>query len=103
MRKSFIILALLASFTALSVKASEVSDKEKDGIEAEVTPVTIVVSGAQVHVSGAEGQMLEVYNLAGVRVAVMKIDSEDKSMTLNLPKGCYILRVGNTARKVSIR
>ncbi|MCR5820673.1 MAG: T9SS type A sorting domain-containing protein [Bacteroidaceae bacterium] len=103
MRKPIFIFLLFASCVAASVHASGFNGVERDEMESEVSPVSIVVNGAQVRVANAEGQMLEVYNLAGVRVAVVKIDSEDKTINLNLAKGCYILRVGNTARKVSVR
>lgn len=33
----------------------------------------------------------------------IKIDGQDKRYTLNLPKGCYIIKVGNVVRKISIR
>lgn len=33
----------------------------------------------------------------------VKVDGGDKHYTLNFPKGCYIVKVGNVVRKVSIR
>lgn len=62
----------------------------------------ISVSGKTVHVTNAEGQTLEVYNITGVRVGSYKIDSPDKQITLSLTKGCYILRVGKITRKVAL-
>lgn len=53
--------------------------------------------------TGANGEMLYVYNVAGVRVKSVKVDGDDKRFEMNLPKGCYILKVGKTVRKVSIR
>ena len=34
---------------------------------------------------------------------IARIDSYDKVIDLNLSKGCYIVKVGKTARKISIR
>lgn len=65
--------------------------------------VSIVVEEGVIHVTGAVGQTLYVYNVAGVRVKSIRVDGDDKRFDLNLPKGCYILKVGKTVRKISIR
>ena len=65
--------------------------------------VTISVSESTLHVTGAAGQALYIYNVAGVRVMSIKVDGPDKRYELNLPKGCYIVKVGKTVRKISIR
>ena len=65
--------------------------------------VTISVSESTLHVTGAQGQALYIYNVAGVRVMSIKVDGPDKRYELNLPKGCYIVKVGKTVRKISIR
>lgn len=64
--------------------------------------VTIKTDGRKVHVSGAEEQTLEVFNIAGVKVASYVIDSSEKTINLTVPRGIYILRVGKVARKVNI-
>lgn len=63
----------------------------------------IVVDGSSVRVIGANGQKLYVYNVAGVRIQSIKVEGADKHFDLNLPKGCYILKVGKTVRKVSVK
>ena len=65
--------------------------------------VTISVSESTIRVTGAAGQMLSLYDLAGVRVAYFKVDSAEKHFDLGLPKGCYIVKVGKVVRKVAIR
>lgn len=61
------------------------------------------IVGNVLHVVGAENEQLAIYNVTGVRVMSVKVDGDDKHYTLNLPKGCYIVKVGNVVRKVSIR
>ncbi len=98
------ILSIL--FVALFVVGTPVfamSDAELSTIDASVTEMTITVNGSTVRVTGANGCVLSVYNVAGVRVKTVKIDSADKLYDLDLPKGCYILQVGKTVRKISIR
>ena len=72
--------------------AIEILDNEPQGI-------TINVRESVVQIVGANGETLHVYNVAGVRIKSIKIDGDDKRFELNLPKGCYILKV----RKISVR
>ena len=101
MKKSCIILALALTFGVMPLWASE--DFEKEETEVELSAVQLNVNGSHVHIQGAFGKTLDIYNVAGVRVATFKIDSEDKTLNLNLTKGCYILKVGKVVRKISIR
>ena len=55
------------------------------------------------HVVNANGQTLEIYNVLGVKVMNIKIEGNDKKYELNLPKGCYIVKIGKLARKISIK
>ena len=48
------------------------------------------------------GLIKYIYNVAGVCVMTLRVDSNDKRFDLNLAKGCYIVKVGRTVRKVSI-
>ena len=94
MKKFYLFFILAATLFAMPVWATE--DGDNDGVEAELTPITI-------NIVGAAGKTLEIFNVAGVRVATFKIDNDDKTLNLNLGKGCYILKAGKVVRKVSIR
>lgn len=72
-------------------------------IEQEIQQAAISLQDNTLHVTGASGQMMYVYNVAGVRVMSIKVEGADKRIELNLPKGCYIVKVGKTVRKISIR
>lgn len=72
-------------------------------IDQDIQATTISVNTSTVHVTGANGQTLEVYNIAGVRVVCVKVEGQDKRFDLNLPKGCYIVKVGKVVRKISIK
>lgn len=54
-------------------------------------------------VTGAEGHVLEVISLTGKRVLEERISSPAQRFELNIPKGCYIVKVGDVVRKVSVR
>lgn len=94
------ILALSALLLGLPAVALE----QQEDVETEMSAVAIIVQqGGRIRVTNAEGQNLEVFNLTGVRITSVRLDSEDKTVTLNLGRGCYILKVGKVVRKVTIR
>ena len=72
-------------------------------IENDLQTITISVTESTLHVAGANGQMLQIYNVAGICVMNVKVEGADKRYELNLPKGCYIVKVGKVTRKISIR
>lgn len=64
--------------------------------------VLISVRGDVVHIQNAQGQTLEVFDITGKDVAKIAIDSNDKTIDLNLRKGCYILRIGKFTKKIAV-
>ena len=71
-------------------------------VDNEFQNVTIDLQESTLRVSGANGQMLYIYNVAGVRVKAIRVEGDDRRIELNLTKGCYIVKVGKTVRKISI-
>ena len=67
------------------------------------SPVSISVSGQTVLVSGAQGETLEVVSLTGRQLMTVKIESPAQRVELNVPRGCYILKVGKVVRKIQVR
>lgn len=72
-------------------------------IETEQQGPQISLIDNALHITGGAGMVLEIYNVAGVRVNCSKIDSQDKRVELSLSKGCYIVKVGKTVRKISLK
>lgn len=100
MKKLFIItLCLTMAFAPLSVYA----ETEREGIEASASGVQLTVSDGNVHIVGANGMMMEIFNLTGAKVATIRIDANDKTFALNLTKGCYLIKVGKIVRKISVQ
>lgn len=98
------ILAIaFASLLAFGVPTVSFANVAIEIIEQEFQNVTISVNQSVVRVSGANGQVMHVYNVAGVRLMTIRIEGNDKSYELNLPKGCYIVKIGKTVRKISIK
>ena len=76
---------------------------EKNGPEMEISSTAIMVNGSNISVYNANGYILEVFSLTGNKVATFRIDSNESNIQLHLKKGCYILKVKDVVRKVSIR
>ena len=102
MKKIFIIsLTLAMLFSPISVLAEY--EYERENIEVSASGISLSINGGNVHIIGANGEMMEVFNLTGTRVASFRIDSNDKTFALNLPKGCYLVKVGKIVRKISVQ
>ena len=98
------ILALFfAIFLFFAVPSSAAAAKSIDVVETDFQQVTISYSNSVLRIGGAEGEVLQIYNVAGVKVLSVKVDSEDKHFEINLPKGCYIVKVGKCVRKISVK
>ena len=108
MRKRLLIFSgLFSMMLAVSVQAASpmVMSMEMgitEQVEQEKT-ITISVEGNVVNVTGASGMVLEVISLTGRQVANYKVEGPAQRIDLNIPKGCYILKVGKVVRKVTIR
>lgn len=103
MMKKILTLAIL-SFLFAMPQQMNAQDIQRTTIEQEQKEVSIAVNDATLYIKNAEHQTVEVYNMAGVKVVCYRIDSNSKSIELNqLPKGCYIVKVGKVARKVYLR
>ncbi len=86
-----------APLSSKAAPAIEVIDLEYENISVSISNENVL------HVTGAAGQTLHIYNVTGVRVMTIKVDGSDKSYNLNLARGCYIVKVGNVVRKISIK
>ena len=94
------VLALLTGVPAISYA----NNSTIEIIDNEYQEISISVKYSTLQVTGANGQMLYVYNVAGVRVMNIRVDGQDRHYDLNLPKGCYIVKVGKTfVRKIFIK
>ena len=104
MRKKTFILSCLG-LLALARPAAAMNMTMEMGVAEQVEERQPVLNteGNSVTVGGGEGMTLEVVSLTGRAVATYKIESPAQRIDLNLPKGCYILKIGKVVRKVTVR
>ena len=65
--------------------------------------VSITYTQGSLDVNDAEGETLEIVSLTGRKVMEEQINSPAQKIELNIPKGCYIVKVGSVVRKISVR
>lgn len=93
--------ALLTSVPMVSVASNMIEIVDMADID--TNGIVITVNQNILHVSGANGQNLQIYNVAGVCVKSIKVEGDECNFDLNLQKGCYLIKVGKIVRKISIR
>ncbi len=108
MKKMFYIACLFAFLGTPSVTraavAVEITETDYDSLKGNAT-VRLVSDGdgqAKIRVTNANGLTLLVYDVSGAPVKKVKVEGQDRVFELNLKKGCYIVKVGNVVRKISI-
>ncbi len=98
-----ILISTIALFV-LGLTPAMSQDIQKEAIEQEQNPISISVQSSTVHIRNAEDMTLEIYNITGLKVKSLRIGSPEEVVELsNLPKGCYIVKVGKYARKFYIK
>lgn len=101
-RLLFYALFAVAMLPLFSMASVEVRNMEV--VMNEQSPIALTVNGDTVRVqNAAPGTMMEIYNVLGAKITSIRIDSTDKTVVLNLPKGYYIFKIGNVVRKVVIK
>ncbi len=91
------LLSLTCPIEGKAMAAMEFVDNTIQNISLTIT------DGSAIRVSGANGETMKIFNIAGVCVKSIKIEGDEKQFNLNLPKGCYIVKIGKFVRKISVR
>ena len=104
MTKRILLFSFISALVLMAPQTVSAADAEMSALEQTIDEdIVISVSGQSVTITGAQGQTLEVISLTGRRVLSAKIESPAQRIDLNVPKGCYILKVGKVVRKVTVR
>lgn len=72
-------------------------------IDTEIQNITVTVNESVVHVTGANGEVMHIYNVTGMKLMSVRVEGQDKRIEINLPKGCYIVKIGKVVRKIYIK
>lgn len=98
-----LLLALGATYPVTAQGASPdpltlgVKQEKLDSLEITVYENRIKLVNAPV------GSMLEIYSVVGIKVKEIEIKQPSVEYVVNIDKGYYIIRIGETVRKIAIR
>ncbi|GHT30299.1 hypothetical protein AGMMS49574_09620 [Bacteroidia bacterium] len=102
-------LALIIAFSifgSLSANAQQTSTAPHSTVikQAETPAVTVIAVDNHIKVENApEGSRLEIFSVVGIKVAEIELKQSNGEYVVNIAKGYYIVRVGDTVRKIAIR
>lgn len=109
------ILALTLTMLALPdlAKANPITLPSDEAPQVEATTISTIneasnftlsiqKGGIQVHATACQGQTLKVYDIVGKLKCEVAIDSNDKTIRVNLSKGIYLINIGQITRRVNI-
>ena len=100
--KKIILRYLLCAMMIMGLPAAGMAAIEI--IDQEPTAITITQTTNNIlHVTNASGQVLRIYNVAGKCIKTFKVEGADRQYEINLPKGIYIVKVGETARRIMVK
>jgi hypothetical protein len=100
--KKFFACFLLALIVVAPLAAQK--SEKAVAVVSQDAALTVIQSGKTLQLQNATiGDKLEVLSIVGVRVYEKKIDSTNQVLNLDLPKGYYIVKVGNAVRKISVK
>lgn len=103
MRKTLLSIMTLAALLLGTPAAMHASTSAVEMIDLDQQDITLTYNGGNMHITGANGLVVKVYNLAGIAVKTFKVDGQDKRINLPLADGVYIIKVGPSyTRKITV-
>jgi hypothetical protein len=103
MKRTLLLLSVAGFLMAVAPMAVQASEMSFAAVEQTEDQVEVNIEGQTVTITGAQGKKLIVVSLTGRQVLTVNIESPAQRVDLNIPKGCYILKVGKVVRKVQVR
>lgn len=106
MRKFYLItLFILFSLFGFELDGLHAQDQNRGVVtEENVTETKIKVSENRLIIENLpKDGVLEVFSIVGIKVYTRKIKAGTNEYQLNLPKGYYIVRVGDLVKKILLK
>ena len=104
MKKSLLTILMIPCMMLAVPMASSARTGAEVMIDLDVQEISLTYSGGVMHITGANNQIVTIYNLAGVAVKSFRIEGQDKRFNLSLSDGVYIIKVGTSfTRKILVR
>lgn len=102
MKKFLLVVYLFFAVCTISVFAQDT--KSKAGSNNLPQQVEISVSDNKIQIQNAVvGQKVEIFSVIGIKMAEFEIKTVNGDYSLNVPKGYYIVKIGEVVRKIVFR
>lgn len=101
--QKFIFSTLLVLFAVvIPVSADSFKDDDPSSTD-ESSEIIVRTYYSSIRVKNGNGKTLYIYSLTGECKENIFIDSNDKTVSLNLPRCIYIVKIGDKASKIVIK
>ena len=103
MTKNMLYSLIIASMLCFAPSLVNEAGARIELSDIETQQPSVRQSGSVLIVSGAVGKTVYVYNLLGVQLIAIHVDSYEKRIDLStLPKGIYPIKIGNYTKKIQL-
>ena len=75
---------------------------ETDAVQSQRVELKTGKSNLQIHLFDCQGKTLQVYDIAGNLKYSLQVEANDKIVSLNLPKGVYLVSVGGVTKRALV-
>ena len=104
MKKTLFAIITVAGMMLAMPANTMAANSAVELIDLDVQDITLTYGNGVMHITGANNQVVTIYNLAGIAVKSFRVDGVDKRISLPLPDGVYIIKVGPSfTRKITVR
>ena len=104
MNKSLLTILMIPCMMLAVPMVSSARTGAEVMIDLDVQEISLTYSGGVMYITGANNQIVTIYNLAGVAVKSFRVEGQDKRFNLSLSDGVYIIKVGTSfTRKILVR
>lgn len=93
----------LLSIMTLAATMMMAAPSAVEMIDFDVQDISVTYANGVMHITGANGMVVKVYNLAGIAVKSFMVEGQDKRISMPLSDGVYIIKVGPSfTRKITV-
>ena len=104
MKKSLLTILMIPCMMLAVPMVSSARTGAEVMIDLDEQEISLTYSGGVMHITGANNQIVTIYNLAGVAVKSFRVEGQDRRFNLSLSDGVYIIKVGTSfTRKILVR
>lgn len=104
MKKTILSIMTLAATMMMAAPAQGLAATSAvEMIDFDVQDISVTYANGVMHITGANGMVVKVYNLAGIAVKSFMVEGQDKRISMPLSDGVYIIKVGPSfTRKITV-